>query len=59
MGVSGYREAGDATETTAHAAAFEFDYDWRRSLGETAIRFHRFVKQLARFIRSHRNHRGS
>lgn len=57
MGISGYREAGDATETTAHAAAFEFDYDWRRSLDESAIRFHRFVKQLARFIRSHRRHR--
>ena len=60
MGVRGYREAGDggeAVESTAHAAAFEFDYDWRRSLDESAIRLQRFVKQLGRFIRSHREHR--
>lgn len=59
MGVSGYVEAGDdaAAEEAGHAAAFEFDYDWRRSLDESAIRFQRFVKQLGRFIRSHRRHR--
>lgn len=62
MGVSGYVEVGDggedaAAEGTGHAAAFEFDYDWRRSLDESAIRFQRFVKQLGRHIRSHRRHR--
>lgn len=62
MGVSGYMEVGDGDEAAAaegagHAAAFEFDYDWRRSLDESAIRFQRFVKQLGRHIRSHRRHR--
>ena len=44
MGVSGYMGAGgggEVTETSGHAAAFEFDYDWRRSLDESAIRFQR------------------
>ena len=39
-----YVEAG-------HAAVFEFDYDWRRRLDESAIRFQRFVKLLGRFRR--------
>lgn len=58
LGVRGYVEAGDGEGATpgyegaAEAAAYEFDYDWRRSLDENAIRLQRFVVQLARFIRS-------
>lgn len=59
MGVQGYVEPGDgaATEAVGDAAAYEFDYDWRRSVDENAIRLQRFIKHLARFIRSHRRHR--
>lgn len=59
LGVRGYVEPGDgaATEAVGDAAAYEFDYDWRRSVDETAIRLQRFVKHLGRFIRSHRRHR--
>jgi hypothetical protein len=39
------------------ATAFEFDYDWRRSLDESAIRLQRFIRQATRFIQAQRgNH---
>lgn len=34
--------------------AFEFDYDWRRSLDESAIRLQRFIQQASRFIQAQR-----
>ena len=36
------------------ATAFEFDYDWRRSLDESAIRLQRFIQQATRFIQAQR-----
>jgi pimeloyl-ACP methyl ester carboxylesterase len=39
------------------ANAFEFSYDWRRSLDENAIELGKFIQQVTRFIRMHRgNH---
>ncbi len=35
-------------------AAFEFDYDWRRSLDENASRLHLFIRQAARFVQLER-----
>lgn len=59
MGVRNYAEV-DEHEIDEHegdAAAFEFDYDRRRSLDESAVRFGRFLKQLARFIKAYRPYR--
>lgn len=39
------------------ANAFEFAYDWRRSLDENAIELGKFIEQVTRFIRMYRgNH---
>ncbi|MDJ0951213.1 MAG: hypothetical protein QNJ94_20065 [Alphaproteobacteria bacterium] len=61
MGVSGYADAtiGRRRDMPAYqgegsATAFEFDYDWRRSLDESAIRFHRFIRQTTRFLQAQR-----
>ena len=57
LGVAGYAGDGigqsrDAQGDGSAAMAFEFDYDWRRSLDETAIRFQQFIVQVTRFLRS-------
>lgn len=57
LGVAGYADdvigqSGDMQGSGNTAMAFEFDYDWRRSLDETAIRFQQFIVQVTRFIRS-------
>lgn len=63
MGVAGYQEIAMVErpealpEEAADASAFEFDYDWRRSIDENAIRLQRWLKQLARFLRRNRPHR--
>ena len=61
MGVSGYVDAslGRAADMPEYggegpATAFEFDYDWRRSLDESAIRFHRFLRQTTRYLKAQR-----
>jgi hypothetical protein len=36
-------------------AAFEFGYDWRRSLDESAIAFEAFVHRATRFLQVQRN----
>lgn len=39
------------------ANAFEFSYDWRRSIDENAIELGRFIQQVTRFLRMYRgNH---
>ena len=59
LGVSGYADAAIGRtadmplyEGEGPATAFEFDYDWRRSLDESAIRFHHFIRQTTRFLRT-------
>jgi len=40
-----------------HANAFEFGYDWRKSMDENAIKLAEFIQQLTRFIQMHKgNH---
>ena len=39
------------------ASAFEFDYDWRRSIDENAIRLGNYLRQVTRFVQLQRgNH---
>jgi hypothetical protein len=39
----------------SETAAFEFGYDWRRSLDESAIAFEAFVHRATRFLQVQRN----
>ena len=62
MGVPGYADAaiGRSADMPHYgdggpATAFEFDYDWRRSLDESAIRLHRFIRQTKRFLKAQRS----
>ena len=41
-------------EVTATAAAFEYSYDWRRSLDESAVDFEAFLQRATRFLQVQR-----
>ena len=61
MGVGGVGMGGslekleDYIDDKRHEAnAFEFDYDWRRSIDENAIRLGQYIRQVTRFVQLQR-----
>ena len=55
LGVGGYRdqqlhEAGLVDWGNDHFTCFQFAYDWRRDLVESAKRFDRFIKEKKRYV---------
>ncbi len=61
MGVGGEGAGGtlkkldDYIDDNRHQAnAFEFDYDWRRSIDENAIRLGNYIQQVTRFVQLQR-----
>lgn len=58
LGVPSYTRShardADGGRGGGRVVAFEFDYDWRRSLDESAVRLHEFILQATRFLRIQR-----
>lgn len=57
LGVGGYRddalgEAGAVDYGNLHFTCFQFDYDWRRDLVETAAELDRFIREKAEYVRA-------
>ena len=55
LGVGGYRdeglgEAGAIDYGDRHFTCFQYDYDWRRDIVETAQQLDRFIKAKARYV---------
>jgi pimeloyl-ACP methyl ester carboxylesterase len=55
LGVGGYRdqglaEAGAVDYGERHFTCFQFDYDWRRDIAETARELDRFIKEKTRYV---------
>ena len=56
LGVGGYRDqslglSGAIDYGENHFTCFQFDYDWRRDLPETAAQLDRFIKEKAALVR--------
>jgi pimeloyl-ACP methyl ester carboxylesterase len=55
LGVGGYRdqqlsESGDVDWGDRHFTCFQFDYDWRRDIVESAKNFDAFIKEKKRYV---------
>jgi pimeloyl-ACP methyl ester carboxylesterase len=55
LGVGGYRdqqlsETGDVDWGDRHFTCFQFDYDWRRDIVESAKKFDRFIQGKKRYV---------
>lgn len=54
LGVGGYRDQGLANAIDygdQHFTCFQFDYDWRRDIVESAILLDRFIKSRAAYVK--------
>ena len=66
MGVGEHQGAGatlnkldDYIDDRRHEAnAFEFSYDWRRSIDENAVRLAEYIRQVTRFVQLQRGNHG-
>ncbi len=56
MGVGGYRDqdihgSSEVDYGSEHFTCFQFDYDWRRDISETASDLHRFIEEKEAYTR--------
>jgi pimeloyl-ACP methyl ester carboxylesterase len=55
LGIGGYRDealarAGAVDWGEDHFTCFQFDYDWRRDIAESAVNLNRFIREKRRYV---------